>query len=181
MKNLLKFTPLVIHVLSLTALGFLSGCYEFPEETTVGKGTFGMLVDGKKWIADGGVNIMPPLIKDVYFHYYQEKGLLKISAYRSSSRERINLYVEGVESEGVYKFSEIWNSKSSSCIDSTCFFNIDDKCLLAYKLKDSNSSELIITKFDTTEWIVSGTFEVELENGKGEKVEIERGRFDIQN
>ena len=44
---------------------------------------------------------------------------------------------------------------------------------------DNFKGELIITKFDQVNQIISGTFWFDAVNNKGEKVEVRDGRFDM--
>jgi hypothetical protein len=59
------------------------------------------------------------------------------------------------------------------------FFIISDAFIYQYTTNQIQKGELIITKFDDANQIMSGTFWFDAVNKDGVKVEVREGRFDV--
>lgn len=168
-------------LLFILALGLLTGCLftddldsdGLPKETQTGQNTFGMLVDGRTW-RTSTINV---LTNSVYAFYKPSRQFLYISAIDRSDEE-ISLFIKGVKTNGTYKISPYDESLFPVCADSTRL-EIVDSCDEAFKLVNNSTSLIEISRLDTLERIVSGTFNLDLTNDQGETVIISKGRFDI--
>ncbi len=153
---------------------------ELPEETQEGKGTFGMLINDEIWLPY--IPVAVPLEGQALNIYYSKNsGTLFINAKNTKRKEELFFFIEGIKSIGNYNFSFRNNSKLEDsifyCVDSTRFQN-DKGCTMSFKLIDSTSSNINISKLDTINRIVSGTFYIELYDILGNKLNITNGRFD---
>ena len=185
---MIKTENLIIFVLFALVLN-LSSCEPvgLPDITETGENTFGMKVDGKDWIASSsiGINYSPPILSVQY--YSISRGLV-ISSYNEWRNESVTFYIPNVVGVGDYFFTCGYSLPDMSDADSTnnycrtrfIKYNNDDSPENNFVLYDKNESNMRITKFDTINKIISGTFSVNLYNSYGEKIEITDGRFEVE-
>lgn len=153
---------------------------DLPEPTQTGKNTFGMLVNGVKWLPYLAEST-PIEGSPINLYYDKSRCLLFIHATNQKNKEQIFLYAHGIARIGNYLFSyrnDISLDSLFTCADSTRF-EMNNNCSNSYNLKDSLQSVLILTKLDTVNKIVSGTFSLKLYNSLGTTVDITDGRFDV--
>ncbi len=168
-----KMKTLYILILSLF---FLTGCKEnsniqLPPATQTGKGILGCLVNGEVFIAQGGFiggvdDLTISVAKDVF--------ALGGTALGSDTEIDGNLYLQFYDNYNIY------NQKTFPLINKTdrvgMFRNSADKTFTTGE--DRYIGELIITKLDTANHIVSGTFWFDAVSEDGEVIEVREGRFD---
>lgn len=146
---------------------------KLPDATTTGNGAFGCLINGRAWPVDepGDHDY------DLYYHagtldiaYTVHPGANGLSLY-----ERIVISTNKINKPGVYwiKYKPPGN-----------FFNITYRDELF--ISDSKSNEnrflyLNISRLDSVQRIVSGTFSFSLYNVWGtKKISVDEGRFDLR-
>ena len=146
----------------------------FPEETQEGNDTFGMYVNGKRWIQPAVLASTFPLTAN----YNPSLGL---SIHASSTRQTMDLYIPDVVAPGDYYFDSKIDSiryiSYYTCLIKNCARPSPEDY---YFLENKNESGLHLTKLDTVNKIVSGTFFLNLYNCEGDKLEITNGRFDAK-
>jgi len=131
-----------------------------PEETTVGAQTFGCLIDG--WIYVGG------RFSDEY-HNLSADRFPSINFNKSNDVIKVKVKVE----ESGYIAFTINNIPSQSTNSASCTFTnaIFLQGFYATEGKDLGSGTVNITRYDTTEGIISGRFSGNI---------IKEGRFDVK-
>jgi len=161
------------HTVTIILIGFiisLSACLnnDLPEPTQEGENTFGMKVDGRNWERTYSI------FSDPNRAYFSSSGRLKLIGLNTTKDERVEIRVNEVWSIGEYNMAY---NISQFCGDSTRFES-QKQCEISYKLFDSIRSKVTITRLDTIERIIAGTFEMDLKNNEGTLKEITEGRFD---
>lgn len=166
-------------VLCLYIMLFLLGCSacktdvlnpkeELPAATQEGKNTIGFLVDGNIWLPKGGFNF--PAMNGFY-----ENGSLYLRANRTGGEALNQFGIDHGYITGLGTFN-LYPSDNKRFIST--FFYIDGKS--KYITSSVSSGELNITKLDSINEIISGTFYFDAVNEAGEIVEIRDGRFDLK-
>ncbi|CAG5072371.1 hypothetical protein DYBT9623_04131 [Dyadobacter sp. CECT 9623] len=166
-----KLKLLLVAIALANAIGGCKPKQILPEPTQEGLNTFGVKIDGKVWLPVypfrllGGPKILDASIYD---------GILAIEA-RKKSDETIILLVTNVRSEGIYKFKE----DNSGGIGASRYDGdlVDDE----YHPYPGGINEINITRLDTVNKVVSGTFKVQLKGEKNNNIKnFTDGTFDLK-
>jgi len=131
-----------------------------PPETQTGANTFGCYVNGELLVATRG--FAPWGTPHLRAIYHSSNKLLTISGWGKNGT--ILMYISNPE-ENVKK--ELMRASFRYLDDSGIFY-------------DDNIGEIFITRFDTINLIVSGTFAFELLPSDSSKIQITQGRFDVK-
>jgi hypothetical protein len=184
------------NLLPLLALLLLTQCHksdpdptkpedQLPAATQTGAGTFGCLLNGQPWTPSGGGLFGNPNLLITYDPAYKG-GNLAITAYRvlgsTINRQYIGVGGDGINQAGTYplttyttnptaplrvpSFSD--GSKTSPC----------DEYLSAPGTKARG--QLILTRLDKVQGIVSGTFNFTLSQPGCDTIKVTQGRFDYK-
>jgi hypothetical protein len=156
---------------------------QLPPATTVGANKAGCLVNGQVFLPKGSSQFGPILscfyqqLSDGY-HFglaFSEKG--------SNENKTINISLnpEQLFEGNIYDLDEIINGPANY-ISNFGEFRISSNIVstIWYTTTNTYIGELKITKLDTQQKIISGTFWYDAINNAGEKVEIREGRFDMR-
>jgi hypothetical protein len=159
-----------------------TGIDALPPATQEGKNTFGCLVNGQafvpSWTNLGG----PPTLSSYY--QYIDHPTLKGYFFNVSANKRES----GRSSSVTLLANHIIIKENSKYVlrnyaDSNAIYGryaiVSDTNINEFVNKDAFQGELYVSKFDEIKQIVSGTFWFDALNGKGEKVEVRDGRFDV--
>jgi hypothetical protein len=145
---------------------------QLPPETQTGANTFGCLLDGEPFIPSGGINPLDAVYQFINGGYY-----FSVQGNRRNSENNlltISMGVLNIELTQGYTYQLIENE------DGNATGNFLYSTLSNYT-SANNSGELTITKLDTENQIVSGTFWFDVVHPlTGEIAEIREGRFDMQ-
>lgn len=148
---------------------------ELPPITTEGRNTIGFLLNGEVWLPGGGGIGRPD--KDFVVDTTQQGfDFFSISAYKKTSNDSANLQN--------FAFRVILPSNESKLGESILDSIIGAKYFTDYGLSECIDFEKVkkykieISFFDSVNQIISGTFELEIENECGDVYEITEGRFD---
>src|ERR1035437_7438325 len=166
----------LIQIIFVTII-FLSSCKkDLPPATQTGANTFGMYVNGVLWIPTAPCALCPSGSASIQFYNSLAKGLLAVSAKKGD--EELFFYVNTHYAIGNYPINKIFYNApmQDSCYYYTRY-SINSNCY-SYRLIDSTKSGINITKLDTINKIVSGTFFMTLSNFQGGQMNITEGRFD---
>lgn len=149
---------------------------QLPSETQTGANTYGCLVDGKIFLPKGDPLAGP--IKKAAYQFVNGKYSLLISGKSSSSGTVLGIGIQGDSismAVGDYELVEYnKNGKLSGSFAEFASGNIND-----FYTNNINRGQLIVTKFDTVNQIISGTFWFDAINSTGHIVQIREGRFDL--
>ena len=172
-----KITLALILIISL---GACKRKNELPAPTQGGENTFGMMLNDSLWLPkphSGGIIFGRDYTSASL--YYDNKTINIAS--EGSGYLYFNIKTNG--NIGKYKVSNTFvgcNIKDSSCCSFRTRFERGNNCFNAYFLIDSTLSEVNITKLDTINKTVSGTFFMTLIDPQGKKIKISDGRFDLK-
>ena len=169
-----------IFLISCCLLFFTVSCQKekLPKLTQEGKNTFGCKINGKNWVPHGGGGFSG--IDPVNGGFFRDINTIYVRAY--SENESVELYLENVYRTGEYSL----NFTTIPMPD-----NLNPKSYGLYVVGNNNLRNLFITSasyqgkvtisnLDTTNKIVSGTFEFTGGDDAGKTVKITDGRFDVK-
>ena len=150
---------------------------QLPPVTQSGKNTLGFLLNGQPWTPagnNGRANL------SIYVDINYKKGTFNITAYRilsNANRESVGF---GIADSLIFQSipETLKLGKHSlfglSLITNQCTYDFFDSS--TYR-----SGQLTLSKFDKTNQIISGTFDVVLyKSGCGDTLKITEGRFDMK-
>ena len=142
-----------------------------PLETQVGAQTFGCLVDGEVFLPKTfGQNILNAFNQNI-----GGKFTLVISA---SNNENTDINIQGLNldsvEEGTYDLTNQGNGNYNII---HIVVSEDNRFIL--ETNSSNPGQLIISRHDKQNFILSGTFEYSLIDDEGNEIKVTDGRFDV--
>jgi hypothetical protein len=162
-----------------------------PPITSNGSGTFGAMINGEVWVpkyhTTWGADLYTPGVS------YSEIDLKNLGIYRgifglgagqyypeTNTDVLLRFFVDTVYSIGEYKFTAFLIPNNYSTTYEKYKKHIDDVYDEYYILRNPSVNKLNITRLDTVNNIISGTFEVDLlDTITGNIMEIRDGRFDL--
>ncbi len=178
MKNIAS-----ISIALVICLAFLSlSCHKekLPGPTEEGKNTFGCKINGKNWVPNGGGGFsgLPPV--DGGYQgtndFDTTRNNVFIRAYDKSSS--INIYLQSVSRPGTYNlkfntldYANVLNPKNYG------YYGTNGDGFIT---TSQSTGTVSISRADTVNKIVSGTFEFTAVNNAGKTIKITDGRFDIK-
>ena len=170
MKTLYSYIILLLVGCAACKTDALSPKEELPAATQKGLNTFGCLVNGEVWVPRGSIN--PSISK---FTFYYDDELLNIAATRTIGskdiRQTMFLRVKDMADKGNYMLSNFEPGGGGySDINLSCY----------YETNSTQTGTLTITKLDTTNHIIAGTFAFTVWTEECDTIRVTDGRFDIQ-
>lgn len=153
----------------------VSNTEQLPLATQEGKNTCGFLLNGKVWVPKGSSGSSSNM--SWYYDAGLNGGTFNLVGRRFAGDETSSTFAIGMNSFNKAGFYEI-------NIDSTKvsqFSYINNFC--SYRWRDTvidHNSFVNITKFDTQNQIIAGTFEFTLYKSGCDTVRITQGRFDVK-
>ncbi|MCF2447087.1 DUF6252 family protein [Dyadobacter sp. CY345] len=163
---------LIIVFVSAISNGCKSDEESLPAPTSEGLNTFGCKIDGKVWIANGLSNESGPSAKaiDAELRIIDSKTFYLMIHTSSDSGERVQLTLPkgNTGSNGL-----------GNLYDKSFGIYYDNQFRIFHSM-ETNPGKVVITRLDTINQIVSGTFEFDAEYVIDKKVvKVTEGRFDI--
>jgi hypothetical protein len=156
---------------------------ELPEASQIGKQTFGVKINETIWTPfqryKSNPNFKP--VPVVWGKFQNET--LRLTVTNQETRESISLMVDKVTGTGTYHFM-IYFPKN--VIEFTPYASVYQRCVGEkcgeYSIATNAENEVIITNFDPTQKIYSGTFKVTFHNkdNPAEVFMLKDGRFDVK-
>jgi hypothetical protein len=160
---MIRFNILIL-LLLITAL--LSCGDGLPEPTKEGANTFGCLVDGERFAPYTGDFKNPALVA-----WYKDNNFRIICSDYKRHDATIVMHINNFNGKGKYQLLEEGSHAYSYL---RTMKNLD-----AYFTDNNNSGLLEITKFDSGNKIISGTFHFNVLGPDGKIIKITKGRLDI--
>ncbi|RUT72803.1 hypothetical protein [Ancylomarina longa] len=179
MKAKVKLLPFLLLVfIMLTA-----NCCEkdddpqLPPVTQTGENTFGCLVNGEVWIPRP--NLPYPKIQVVLgLNVLTNDKYLDIIAYQGAASHLGFFFCEQELKEG--KTINLQRTmETKDCVDAVYMSKILDQDNITFQIDSIHTGEFLITRLDTIEKVISGTFSFDAINKNGVIVEVRDGRFDL--
>jgi hypothetical protein len=163
----------------------LWGCKgPLPKPTQEGKNTLGCRLDGKKWIPNGlpgapGGGRSAPVLGGYQKPIAGIKWFVHIQSYRD--QEGVILFLRDVVKPGVYELNQATETFPRALTPSN--YALYETRSEAYLTDATHTGQVTITRADTVNWIISGTFEFTAVNRQdpGKVVRVTKGRFDVTN
>jgi len=156
---------------------------QLPPATTTGANTAGCLVNGQVFLRKGNSQFGPTLS---CFYQQDQSGYhfgLSIVEKGSNENKSVNISANPLQliENTTYNLAQQTNN-GSSYISNFGEFWITSNIVNAiqYTTTATVTGELKITKLDTQQKIISGTFWYDAINSGGEKVQVRDGRFDMR-
>lgn len=156
---------------------------ELPPETQTGANTFGCLVNGKAF-TPGGSSLSGPTKGAIYQYLIigsADGYTFAVSGTDKRNTEDISIVGFGFDSvrisNRVYELKTRRNGQGGGGYRK---IDINYPNGNLFDTNENTTGEITITKFDTINQIVSGTFWFDAVNVSNEKVEIRDGRFDMR-
>jgi hypothetical protein len=180
MKRILQllFTTLLCFCISLTSCHILGDdpkpkteLEKLPPATQEGKDTFGCLVNGKAWFTTSST----------YTTADYQLGSLGLGGIIHEPTQSIGFDLTETLNDPVLTIGT-YDLSPSATYDPfvTVFQSINCMYGGSSNRDDLLSGELIITKFDKVNYIISGTFEFTIEHAGCKILNVTNGRFDIR-
>jgi len=150
-----------------------------PPLTTIGAGSFGFLLNNEVWLPKQMRFPIFPSPSEFDCNYFPESGRLWISARReyndSIKYEDIYLEVYSIFHTGQYSFDNVEYGNTS-------FERVyTDQSTVRYSVKEFLTNNCEIMFLDTTQKIISGTFNISLFSPTTNKrIDITNGIFDLK-
>ena len=180
----------LLYVCLLACLGGCKQCLKapapnkLPDATQTGANTFGCMLNGNLWVAQGsrsGFNPGQRPNPNINYDATYNGGALDVSGSIILDDEtQSNMVITGsnIGSIGTYSLNK---AKSGIHFEHTNFVNSLVYYNDGYEGDMFSGGELTITKLDKVNKIISGTFYITIEKPKlGKKIVITDGRFDIK-
>ena len=150
---------------------------KLPPLTTEGKGTFGCLVNGKAWLPKGS-DAVSELIS---IYYDEEQGYYLDAAYNKDDDASTTLAFNIVQFSLKQKKYDLFTYVKDSTSRGVYTYCWDNRgCNEVKYYTDVNHSGVLNIQFiDSTQQIISGTFDFTAKAENGEIVYVTDGRFDM--
>lgn len=160
----------------ISCFGAVWGCGSeegvLPEATSDGRNTFGCKINGKVWLANGASNENGPSLKplEVEFNKLADNRFRLFIVGNANTRDRVQLAL----TSGVVGDNPLKNRYDDP------FAVYYDTQSRIFTSMEANPGKLVITKLDTVNHIISGTFHFDAQFiVNKEIVKVTEGRFDI--
>ena len=166
-----------------------TGVNALPEATQTGRNTMGCLLDGTPWLPyrnaalPGSISLRPPVL--AYWRVH-DRGRVSLDLYFSRDRQpgryisSVSLYAPAVTGPATLALNQ--RRRTVPEPPNGSFSNADETPDLTYFTGPAATGELVITCFDTTARVVSGTFAFTglADDASGRTVALSQGRFDVK-
>lgn len=150
---------------------------QLPPETQTGANTFGCLIDGKVFIPKGDPLGGP--VKKAQYQYINGRQGFNVSARYSDGKIGKVIGISGDSIQITIGTFNLASVGAGQFVGGYTYSDLNTIPGIQYGTTDINRGELRITKFDTINQLVSGTFWFDAKNSSGQIVQIRDGRFDM--
>jgi hypothetical protein len=183
MKNyFLKTATLLFIVLIINCSSNNDPEEQLPPVTQTGENTFGCLIDGTLLLPRNGTGTIYGADSGVSFIGSSDDSYngITVKDYKSSDSKRLDIYLYHLDQNGEGTFTV----NESNCLGiSYAKPSINVRCRYngAWYCSTENSGTLTITRYDSDNGIVSGTFSFTAKNRDDptDSIQITQGRFDF--
>lgn len=145
-----------------------------PAATQTGENTFGCLLDGEVFLPSGGINPLDCVYQYVDGGYYL--GLQGNK--RNSDGDLVGISI-GTNELQIFQ-NETYQLLENRSGNALAIYSFYSNSINNYYTSQTHTGELTITKLDTENQIVSGTFWFDVQDNQDVVHQIREGRFDMQ-
>lgn len=182
----MKILPVVCLLICLGIVSLSCQKEKLPKPSRSGKNTFGCKINGKNWVphGTGGFGRIEPT-SGGYFYSANNRPDVWIRAY--DDRKSFDLFLNNVTTTGEYLLNQTTRPKGQLLRPANYgAYSIDGNTIddpdYAYITSRQYTGKVTVTRADTVNRIVSGTFEFTAYDSDSKKtVRVTDGRFDIRN
>ena len=174
-----------IFLLALLALSFASckkDVDELPEATQTGANTFGARLNGEFWVPQG-FGIMPTAPQIEARYGGNNSVFINARNFGSSPTEtEFEIHLQGVTGPGTYLLNQTTAIYPSQSASYGYFVRRRIRPLNEYITSAAEGGRVVVTKFDPTNNIISGTFEFRAadKDNTSDVITVTDGRFDVK-
>tara|TARA_B110000259_G_C13993077_1_gene393317 strand:- start:1078 stop:1617 length:540 start_codon:yes stop_codon:yes gene_type:complete len=146
---------------------------QLPPATQTGEQTFGCLINGEAFVPPSFGSNSP----SAFYQFVDGAYTLGISASKGGGNELESILLGALDVSNIVEANYLLKSEQSG--------NFLGKYLIGGGIisnsvtTDEIPGELVITKFDSENFIISGTFEFTVLDNDGQEIHITDGRFDM--
>lgn len=148
---------------------------ELPPETTTGAMTFGCRVNGKVFVPKGSID--GPGITSQYIYLGTGQGggwFLNLNGANRIDEPRVTI---GIETDSLFiEEGKTYSLKSLKGFASARVLSD----IIPYRMSANDVGELVVTKHNTNQRILSGRFSFTVSHSNGTTLNITEGRFDVR-
>ena len=144
---------------------------DLPPATQEGKGTIGCYINGKPWVPKPYISIGGPKFIEVVYRE-SDNGFFALNSYIDGSLNQ-SLYLRTYETK--IGDNKLVKRSPQDYKD----YSFQGNCL-SFIIDTTISRNLVITKLDKVNGIISGTFEFTAYNECGDTLKFTKGRFDTR-
>jgi hypothetical protein len=145
---------------------------QLPPITQTGAGTFGCLVNGKVLIAKNWP--FGSTIGASNNQWEDKRWIIE------GVGEDYTVIIEICKDSVLKGKSVLIGIPEESCSNGKIYFKNYPSNTATFQTSNTDIGEILITRYDTVERIISGTFYFDVVNSSGEKIGIRDGRFDVK-
>lgn len=145
---------------------------QLPEITQTGEGTLGCLVDGQIFIANPGFMQSPIGASN---NQWEDKRWMV-----DGSGNDYTVALEICKDSIIEKISTLNGIPEESCSNGVIYFKGNSSQTALFTTSHSETGKIFITRFDTINRIISGTFYFDAVNSEGKITQVRDGRFDVK-
>jgi hypothetical protein len=172
---------LFIYITAIVVFFAVNACQKekLPRSTQEGKNTFGCKVNGKNWVPKGGGPFSG--INPTYGGFWYGFNQIYVEAYDKD--ETIQIYLRNMFSTGEYSlnFNTIPQPDNLYPDNYALYSKGKGPSANTYITTSEHTGKVFITKRDTVNSIISGSFHFNAVNKRtGEVIKVTEGRFDIK-
>ena len=174
-------------ILLVCTLAVLTACSkeitELPEATQTGAHTFGARVNGELWGPQGfGIAPSAPLLEAKYY-FDQTSYLINVRNFSKQPTEtEMEIFLMGVNGPGTYYLNTTTTRNPGNRVSYAHYVERKLNPVNEWITSAQHTGSVTITKADTVNRILSGTFEFRAGTilGTAEPLNVTEGRFDIK-
>jgi hypothetical protein len=183
----MKTKQLLLPILLLAFIMLTANCCEkdddppqLPPITQTGEETFGCMVNGELWLPHGSFSRPATWVKLSVESINLPYRFWQISAEQGGGSSVYFRITENIMKEGTIPLLDKSTENKDSVIYASFYSTTVEPGKTLFEVKSIESGELIISKLDTINRIISGTFYFDAYNPDGLKIEVREGRFDLK-
>jgi hypothetical protein len=147
---------------------------KLPPATQTGAQTFGCLINGKAFVPPKFGTNAP----SAFYQFVAGAYTLGINASSGGGSELKSILIGALDVPAIG--TNIYQLKSEESGNFLSKYLIGGGITFSGVTSDSNPGVITITRFDPTNFIISGTFEFTVLDDNGNEIKITNGRFDMQ-
>ena len=168
-------------LISATVISCSKEVSELPPPTQSGENTFGAKVDGSFWVPKGFGPINANDVLSAHFVPGRDLYIEAENLASSPNESSFVLFIKGVTEEGTYLFNQASSGYPSTAVSYAYYVKRNITHENEWITSNQYTGSVTITKLDTINRFVSGTFQFNVINlyNTPTPISVTEGRFDV--